>query len=292
MHSIVSTCLQLGKFRLSLLVLFTTTIGYGLGAKYFDIVPFMGLLVGTLLCSMGANGLNQWWERDRDKKMTRTRFRPLPKGDISPNLAMLLTLSWLVLGLLILFFAVNTITCILGLITSLSYLLLYTPLKVHSPLSILVGAIPGAIPPTMGWTAATGAFGPQAWILFCILYLWQIPHFMSLASIYRQDYLRGGYNLLPDNPSIETITRSIILIFSTALLVISILAPMAGLGHRLFAVVSVIGGGVLLSYAFRLYVNYTLKNAKQVFIVSILYLPLTLSILLLDERVVSELMTF
>lgn len=243
------------------------------------------LLTGTLLCSMGANGLNQWWERDRDRQMARTKHRPLPAGRMSPIIALTVTSLWLMSGIAILFFGLNPLTAYLAIIVSISYLLIYTPLKTHTSIAILAGALPGAIPPVMGWTAATGNISAQAWILGCLLYLWQIPHFMSLAAIYRTDYERGGYKLLPDNPAIEKTTRSIVLIFSIALLGISLLAPLAGLGQWTFAVGSLLTGCILLYLACCFYRKYSLINARRLFIGSILYLPVIMTILLIDHRI-------
>jgi protoheme IX farnesyltransferase len=284
-NNTLSDFLQLGKFRLSLLVLFTTMIGYGLGVQDPSVMPILYLLSGTLLCSMGANGLNQWWERDRDLQMARTKHRPLPAGRMSAKAALIVTSSWLAIGVIILYLGLNPITAYLAIIISISYLLIYTPLKTQSSIAILVGALPGAIPPVMGWTAATGSISAQAWILGCLLYLWQIPHFMSLAAIYRSDYERGGYKLLPDNPAIEKTTRSIVLVFSLALLGISLLAPLAGLGHWIFAISSLLTGCALLYLASCFYRKYSLINARRLFVGSILYLPVIMTILLIDHRI-------
>jgi protoheme IX farnesyltransferase len=276
--------LQLGKFRLCTLVLFTTLVGYGLGVNKWDLFEIISLLLGTLLTAMGANGLNQWWERDRDAKMARTRNRPLPLGKLSANHALHMTLSWSVFGIILLFFGVNSLTAYLAILTIATYLLIYTPMKPHSPVAILVGAVPGAIPPMMGWTAATNTFSAQAWVLGCLLFLWQIPHFMSLASVYREDYAKGGYHMLPDNPEIDLITRSIIVIFSLALLGITLLVPSIGLGERLFFVSALFLGGVMLLMSIKLYTKYSLENARRMFRASIIYIPILMIVLLIDER--------
>lgn len=276
--------LQLGKFRLSLLVVFTTAVGYGLGASHMEYGQFGSLLLGTILTAMGANGLNQCWEKDRDGKMLRTRKRPIPSGRMSPEHAFFICLSWLLVGLCLLYFMVNPLTSYLAVLTLFCYLLVYTPLKPFTSIAVLAGAIPGAIPPVMGWTAATNEFSPQAWVLACILYLWQIPHFMALATLYQQDYAAGGYQLLPDNPAAEHTTRSIVVVFSAALLAISLLSPAAGLGTGVFFSAALILGLILLGLALRFYKHYSLRNARQVFIATIVYLPVLMSILLLDQR--------
>jgi protoheme IX farnesyltransferase len=276
--------LQLGKFRLCTLVLFTTLVGYGLGVNKWDMFEFFSLLLGTLLTAMGANGLNQWWERDRDAKMARTRNRPLPLGKLSANHALLMTSSWSIFGITLLFFGVNPLTAYLASLTIVTYLLIYTPMKPYSPLAVLAGAVPGAIPPMMGWTAATNTFSVQAWVLGCLLFLWQIPHFMSLASVYRKDYAKGGYHLLPDNPEVDLVTRSIIVIFSLALLGITLLAPSIGLGERLFFICALFLGGGMLCMSIKLYTKYSIENARKMFRASIMYIPTLMIFLLIDER--------
>lgn len=279
--------LQLGKFRLCLLVLFTALIGYGLGISQFNLLEFVSFLLGTLLCAMGANGLNQWYEKERDSKMVRTRNRPIPSKRMSSNHALMAASTWSILGVLLLLVAVNPLTAFLAFITLVSYLLIYTPTKPHSPIAVLFGAIPGAIPPMMGWTAATNSLSSEAWILACVLFLWQIPHFMSLATIYQHDYDKGGYRLLPDNPEFDSATRSIIMVFSLALLGITILAPALGLGKNLFFAGALILGGAMLWLSFKLYKKYSIRNARLVFRASIIYIPVLLILLLIDEQVLS-----
>ena len=283
MKTCLSTYLQLGKFTLSLLVLFTAAIGYGLAAQHFYWLDFSLFLLGTLLCSMGANGLNQWWEREKDQSMLRTRSRPIPAGKVSPKTAFVVTSGWLCGGLLLLLLFTHSLVAILALATALIYLFAYTPLKTHTCIAVLVGAIPGAIPPLMGWAAASGTISYQAWALACILYLWQIPHFMALASLYRNDYKHGGFKLLPDNPERQHLTRSIILVFSIALLSISLLIPLTGLGHIGFVACALLFGGLMVKRAYSLYQSYSIQGARKVFIVSILYLPSTLTLLLFEH---------
>jgi protoheme IX farnesyltransferase len=280
----LSLYLQLGKFRLCTLVLFTTLVGYGLGVSRWNLIEIFSLLLGTLLTAMGANGLNQWWERDRDAKMARTRNRPLPLGKLTANHALFMTLSWAISGITLLFFGVNSLTAYLATLTIITYLFIYTPMKPYSPIAVLAGAIPGAIPPMMGWTAATNTFSEQAWVLGCLLFLWQIPHFMSLAAVYRQDYAKGGYNLLPDNPEVDRVTRSIIVVFSLALLGITLLAPSIGLGQRLFFVCALFLGSGMLFISIKLYTKYSIENARRMFRASIIYIPALMIFLLIDER--------
>ncbi|TRY33292.1 heme o synthase [Aliiglaciecola sp. M165] len=284
-RSLLSAYCQLGKARLCLLVLFTGMIGYAMGAQQWQILECIGFLLGTFLTAMGANGLNQWVERHRDAKMARTRLRPIPSGTIGSIHGCIVTALWSLSGIVILYFTVNLLTAYLGFVTLVCYLMLYTPLKPHTPLAVLIGAVPGALPPVMGWAAATGRIDIEAVILGFILFLWQIPHFMSLAAIYREDYLRGGYQLLPDNPEEDKATRAIIVVFSVALLVITLMAPAVGLGKHLFLFSALILGGALLWLSIRFYRRYSISNARSVFRASIIYIPILMTLLLIDHRI-------
>lgn len=274
--------LQLGKFRLSMMVTFTALVGYLLSAEGAPQLPEASLLItGTLLIAMGANGLNQWWERDRDARMLRTRNRPLPSAKLYATHALTICLLWSIVGFIMLQ-QLNLLTALLAAFVWFSYLFLYTPLKTRSSLAILAGAITGALPPVMGWTAATGEIGLQGWVLGCILYIWQIPHFLALAALYQQDYHRGGYRMLPDNPEYEYATRSIIVVFCAALLVISLLAPAIGLGGVIFFLSALAGGCWLLMQAWQLFRAFSKARARNLFIATLLYLPIIMSALLLD----------
>lgn len=284
MHIQLAPYLQLGKFRLSLLVVFTTLIGYGCSEQSHIGWSLVALLIGTLLSAMGANGLNQWWERDRDAQMQRTRNRPIPSGALSAAQGLIGASLMLVAGVLVLWIGTNVLTAWLSVLVAGIYLFVYTPLKTHHCIAVLVGAIPGAIPPMMGWSAANNAIEPPAWVLFCLLYLWQIPHFMALAAMHQQDYSNGGYHMLPDNPGSELATRAIIVVFCVALLVISILLPLIGLGKLGFLFGALLGGGFMLFRALRLYMDYSHANARQVFVASLIYLPVSLTALLVDQR--------
>ncbi|WP_246840548.1 heme o synthase [Lacimicrobium sp. SS2-24] len=274
--------LQLGKVRLSMMVTFTALVGYLLNPQSQLIASdILLLLTGTLLLAMGANGLNQWWERSRDARMLRTRHRPLPTGKLSALHALAVCLIWTITGMALLL-QLNLLTAMLAAFVWFSYLFLYTPLKTRSALAVLAGAITGALPPMMGWTAASAQLGIQAWALGCILYIWQIPHFMALAALYQQDYERGGYRMLPDDPANDQATRSIILVFVIALLVISLLAPVLGLGGVVFFFSALIGGSGLLMQAVRMQRQFSRPRARSLFIATIVYLPLIMIALLAD----------
>ena len=190
--------ISLTKPRVTLMVLITMLFGFYLGARdEIDGMLLFCALAGTALVAGGTSALNQYLERDLDAKMLRTQKRPLPAGRISPRHALAFGVIISIAGLALLAWRVNALTALLAALTLVSYVFLYTPLKQKSHLCTLVGAIPGALPPMGGWTAARGEIGIEAWVLFAILFLWQLPHFLAIAWIYREDYARGGFPMLP-----------------------------------------------------------------------------------------------
>lgn len=275
--------LQLGKFRLSLLVTFTAAIGYGIAADEIVLMTWLGLVLGTLLMSMAANGLNQWFERERDALMQRTRLRPIPRGVLSPAQALAGSCGMGLFGLVTLLLTTTQFTAALAILTLFIYLGIYTPLKTRSPVAILVGAIPGAIPVLMGWSAASGQITPAAMTLFWLLFLWQIPHFLALATMYQEDYRRGGYQMLPDDPQQGYATRSVLVVFSVALFAISLCAPLAGVGNIGYLLGASTVGGWLLILTAKFYREANQRNARRVFLCSVVYLPAVLALLLFDQ---------
>ena len=196
-RSSLSSYLELGKARLSTLVVATTAVGFAVAPGRFDALLFAWTLLGTTLAALGANSLNQWAERERDALMERTRTRPLPSGRLAAREALAAGVLESLGGVALLAALVNLLTALLAAFVILLYVLVYTPMKSRSHLNTLVGAVCGAIPPMMGWTAVTGALDPGAYILAAVLFVWQIPHFLALAWLYREDYQRGGYKMLP-----------------------------------------------------------------------------------------------
>src|SRR5262245_24531827 len=189
---------SLTKPRVTLMVLITMLFGFYLGARgAVDWTLLFCALAGTAMVAGGTSALNQYLERELDAKMLRTRHRPLPAGRIQPIRALAFGVLISSAGLLLLAWRVNPVTALLAGFTLTTYVFLYTPLKQKSHLSTLVGAIPGALPPVGGWTAARGEIGIEAWVLFAILFLWQLPHFLAIAWMYREDYARGGFPMLP-----------------------------------------------------------------------------------------------
>ena len=196
---IFASYLELSKARLGALVVLTAFVGYVLGARgHLSLGVGLAAVAGTALSAFGANILNQWWEVERDRLMHRTKSRPLPSGRVDRRVALAWGLLSTAAGLSILALGTNLLTTGLSLFVILLYVVVYTPLKVRTPLNTVIGAICGAIPPMMGWAAATGRLDAGAWILGGILFVWQIPHFLALAWMYRDDYELGGFRMLPD----------------------------------------------------------------------------------------------
>jgi protoheme IX farnesyltransferase len=274
----------LTKPRITFLVLVTTAVGYALGVgPAFQPSVFFALLVGTALVSGGASALNQWAERDADARMDRTRNRPLPAGRLAPADAFAFGVAISAVGLVLLASAVNGLTALLAAASLASYVLAYTPLKRVTPLCTLVGAIPGAIPPMMGFAAATGSLGRVAWALFAVLFLWQMPHFLSIAWIYREDYARGGFPMLPvTDPGGDSTARQSVA-YAAALVPVTLLAgAFAGAGPvYLWSAVGL--GALFVGCAIAFAVRRTLPSARWLFLVSVLYLPAVLGLMVLDR---------
>jgi len=274
----------LTKPRITFLVLVTTAVGYALGVgPAFQPAVFFALLVGTALVSGGASALNQWAERDADARMSRTRSRPLPAGRLAPADAFAFGIAISAVGLVLLASAVNPLTALLAAVSLSSYVLAYTPLKRVTPLCTLVGAVPGAIPPMMGWTAATGSLGREAWALFAVLFLWQLPHFLAIAWIYRDDYARGGFPMLPvTDPSGESTARQSVA-YAAALVPVTLLAgAFAGAGPvYLWSAVGL--GALFVGCACAFAVRRSPKSARWLFLVSVFYLPAVLGLMVIDR---------
>ena len=273
------------KPELTLLSVGTTLIGYLLGASdHFRPLLFFYTFIGTALVGGGAGALNQFIEREFDALMRRTQDRPLPAGRTSPPAAMLFGIVLAVLGVAILSILVNLLTGFLACATLATYLFLYTPLKRITPLSTIVGAVPGALPPVMGWTAARNAIDGPAWGLFAVLFLWQMPHFLSLAWVYRKDYERAGYRMLTVLDPEGTRTALQMLFFSAGLIPASIILGWSSGLTPVFILGTVsIGAAFTLTsvHFMRLRSN---RAARQVFVASILYLLAWMSFLVMGTR--------
>lgn len=280
----VGTWCELFKARLTTLVLLTTAVGYWFANHESALGSgFWLALVGTGLLAAGAAALNQYWERASDALMQRTASRPIPSGAIEPALALAVGVVLSMVGMLELTFLINPLTGLLGMLTLASYVFVYTPLKRRTTLNTLVGAVPGALPPLMGWTAATGEFGTGGWVLFTILFFWQLPHFMAIAWLYREDYARAGFRMLPVEDETGLRTGATAVRHTVALIAFS-LAPVAlGLAGRWYAAFAVVGGIAFLGCAIVFASHLSRQSARRLFFASILYLPMILGALVADK---------
>lgn len=280
-----SAICELSKARLSGLVLMTTMAGFYLASSGSVAMGLMfHALAGTALLAAGAAALNQLLERDLDALMHRTENRPLPSGRIQPDTALIFGGLCAATGLLWLALRVNLLTSLLGAMTLASYLFVYTPLKRKTTLNTVIGAIPGALPPLMGWTAATGEIGVGGWSLFAILFFWQLPHFLAIAWMYRDDYARAGFVMLPivDADGGRTGRNSVS--HTLGLLSISLFPFVLGLAGRIYAVGAILLGFGFLMFAIRFSRALTRDSARQLFFASIIYLPLLLGLMAFDKQ--------
>ena len=278
--------IELTKVRIGFLVLTTTIIGFYLGAQgKIDNMLLLFTVIGTLLSSTGSSVMNNVIESESDKLMDRTKNRVLPTKKISLNFAKFLGISFIILGLSILYFKVNFLTCMLSLLTIISYLFLYTPLKRESWLNTSVGAIPGAIPPLGGWTAATNSLEWGGIAVFLILFFWQHPHFYSIAYMYKEDYKNAGLQMLPViNNGIK---RTVLHIFLHALILIPIstLPFFLGVSGRVYFVGAYILSNIYMLFCLPFILEQNKDNARLIFKTSIYYFPLLLFLIVADLRV-------
>ena len=278
--------IELTKVRIGFLVLTTTIIGFYLGSQgKIDIELLLFTVVGTLLSSTGSSVMNNVIESESDKLMNRTKNRVLPTEKISLNFAKFLGISFMILGLSILYLKVNVLTCMLSMLTIILYLFLYTPLKRKSWLNTSVGAIPGAIPPLGGWTAATNSIEWGGIALFLILFFWQHPHFYSIAYMYKDDYKNAGLQMLPvvDNG----VKRTVMHIFLHALILIPIstLPFFLGFSGRVYFVGAYMLSNIYMLLCLPFILEQSVDNARLIFKISIYYFPLLLFLIAADLRV-------
>ncbi len=276
----ISIYLELAKARLGTLVVLTTIAGYVLGARGDGrFLTLVWTVLGTALTAFGANILNQVWEIDRDRRMIRTRNRPLPAGRISRQLAILWGVASAITGLIVLSTGTHLLTAGLALLVILLYVFVYTPMKVRTPLNTVVGAVCGAVPPMMGWAAATGGLEVGAWVLGGILFIWQIPHFLALAWLYREDYARGGFRMLPVIDPQGRLSGRVALFYAACLLPISAAVFLAGISGLVYLV-----GAIVLTIGFSAFALVFCKArtevaARRLFLASIIYLPILLCLM-------------
>jgi protoheme IX farnesyltransferase len=274
----------LTKPRLNLLVVVTSAAGYYLGSRTAaDVVPMAEAVVGTALVAGGAAVLNQVYERDTDRLMRRTRMRPLPDGRVSPAEARWYGLLLAATGLLVLAVDTNALATLLAFTTLVTYLLVYTPMKRRTPAATLVGAVPGALPPLIGWTASHGGVSPGGASLFAIVFLWQIPHFMAIAWLYRDDYARAKFPMLPVVEPDGRRTGRQAVIYSAALLLASAAPTAAGVSRFAYLAVALAGGAMMVWLSIAFASTRTDAAARRLFIGSIVYLPVLWAAMILDR---------
>ena len=278
--------IELTKVRIGFLVLVTTVIGFYLGAQgEINLSLLFFTIIGTLLSSTGSSVMNNVIESETDKLMVRTKNRVLPTKKVSLLSAKIIGITFILLGLSILNFKVNSLTCILSLITIFSYLFLYTPLKRNSWLNTSIGAIPGALPPLGGWTAATGSLEWGGIAVFLILFFWQHPHFYSIAYLYKEDYKNAGLQMLPVIDG--GVKRTVLHIFLHALILIPIstLPFFFGVSGRIYFVGAYILSNIYMLLCLPFILEQNKDNARLIFKTSIYYFPLLLSLIVADLRV-------
>src|SRR5271170_1841084 len=278
----------LTKPEVNFLILITTFVGFDLasraGLSGFRIAPLMHTLLGTLLVAGGTGTLNQFLERSFDAQMRRTARRPLASERLTSSHVLWFGISLSMAGTVYLAVAVNALTSLLAIVTLLSYLFLYTPLKRKTPLCTLVGAFPGAVPPLIGWAAARGRLDPEAWALYAIVFLWQLPHFMAIAWMYREDYVRAGYLVLPATEAREQYVVWQTCLGSLALIPVSLIA---GIGSKMgptWSVGTLLLGLTFLWYSARFAFLRSNVSARQLLRASIVYLPLVFAWMMLNKK--------
>ena len=275
--------LELTKPRITFLVVVTAAVGYALGAPVFHGAAFLAVLAGTALVAGGASALNQYAEREVDGRMLRTRHRPLPAGRLAPAEALAFGLGTAAAGLVLLGVAANLLSMLLGAAALTSYVLAYTPLKRVTSLCTVVGAVPGAIPPLMGWAAARGSLDRTAWALFAILFLWQLPHFLALAWMYREDYARGGFPMLAVSDTDGASTGRQALLYGAALLPVTLAAGLFAGAGRVFLFGGLACGLAFLAGAALFARRREVAWARRLFLASVLYLPTVLGLMVFDR---------
>jgi protoheme IX farnesyltransferase len=280
----VTDFVELTKPRITLLVVFMSLVGFVMGSRGAVSVLALGAAVlGTGLVAAGASAHNMVLERATDALMWRTRERPIPSGRIRPLEGALFGLVLTSVGLLELLWLVGALAAALALLTWGTYLFLYTPLKTRTSLSTVVGAFPGALPPVIGWAAARGTLDHGAFALFAILFLWQIPHFLAIAWLYREDYARAGLPMLPVLDETGRLTGRQAVANSLALLLVSLAPTAAAMTGRLYLVGALLLGALFVGVAVRAAVRRSLRDARLLFLASLAYISLLSTLLLLDR---------
>jgi len=287
---LIKDYIALTKPRITWLILMSTGVGYFFGAQKtwhgwhgLHLLMLLHTIIGTGLIASGTAALNQWYEREADSRMRRTQDRPLPSGRLDAGKALAFAIAISIAGFVELWFGANLLSASLGLFTLLLYLGVYTPLKQRSPHSTTIGAIPGAMPPLIGFAAASGTLTWNAWILFAILLLWQFPHFYAIAWMYKEDYARAGIRMLPVVEPDGKSTARRILLYSIALIPISMMPKFFAMAGNFYLYGALALGLAFLYYGLRIRTDRTRQQARRVLLASVVYLPVLFSLMLFDR---------
>ena len=280
----VAAYLELTKPRITFLIVLTAAAGFALASPgRVDYPAMLTAMVGIALLSSGIATLNQYMERDLDGLMRRTANRPLPSGKLLPWEALAFGAGLTVLAEIYLAVLVNPLSAVLGLTVISGYLFGYTPLKTRTSLSTFVGAFPGAVPPLIGWASARGTIGVEAWVLFAILFLWQFPHFLAIAWMYREDYTRAGILMLPVVEPDGRVTGQQIVLYTVMLLPVSLLPTLLGTSGRIYFIGAIVLGLLFLCFSLRAAFSKSRQAARQLLLASVIYLPLLFILMVLDR---------
>lgn len=271
------------KLRLSFLVVVSAVLGYLIAAESAVWTDILLLTIGGFLVTGSSNGFNQIWEKHLDAKMDRTKLRPLVTGKMIRNEALILASLSGLAGILLIWIGLNPLAGLLSLLSLFTYVFIYTPLKQHSPWAVFVGAFPGAIPPMLGWVAATGHFGLEPGLLFAIQFIWQFPHFWAIAWKADADYAKAGFRLLPSKNGKDLTSAFLILLYSLFLLLVSLLPVVFGLVGNIAGLVFIISGILMIIPAIQLFKSRNDKDATKIMLASFLYIPLILIAWYLDK---------
>ena len=281
---VAADLVALTKPRVVVMVLVTTVVGYYVGlAGAPDYGRLLALMLGTVLAAGGTLALNQYWERDVDARMERTRSRPLPEGRLAPLEALLFGAGLTAAGLVVLGLGAGWVATLVTAATFVLYVFAYTPLKLRTSLCTLVGAVPGALPPVTGWAAARDDLGLGAWVLFAILFLWQLPHTLAIARLYQADYARAGVRLLPVIDAEGGATERQILSGCLGLLAVSLLPTLIGLAGGVYFVGALLLGGAFVVLGAQQALAPSPLRARRVLLASLLYLPALLALLAFNK---------
>jgi len=281
----VAAYLELTKPRITFLIVLTAAAGFALASPArVDYPAMLNAMVGIALLSSGIATLNQYMEKDLDALMRRTANRPLPTGKLLPWEALAFGVGLTALAEIYLAVLVNPLSAVIGLTVISGYLFGYTPLKTRTSLSTFVGAFPGAVPPLIGWASARGTIGVDAWVLFAILFLWQFPHFLAIAWMYREDYTRAGILMLPVVEPDGRVTGQQIVLYTVMLLPVSLLPTMLGSAGKSYFVGAIVLGLLFLYFSLRAAFSKSRQAARQLLLASVIYLPLLFILMVLDRQ--------